>query len=110
MNNFVIENGALKKYKGGVGRDVVIPDGVTEIGKEAFIYCHFLESITIPNSVKTINKHVFGDCISLKTVSFSDSIEQITNGSKYGAFKNCPSLDAETRKFISEHKGSASAR
>ena len=31
INDFVIENGVLKKYQ-GQGGDVVIPEGVTSIG------------------------------------------------------------------------------
>ena len=34
-NDFVIEQGVLTKYT-GPGGDVVIPDGVTEIGYQAF--------------------------------------------------------------------------
>ena len=34
-NDFIIENGVLKKYTGN-GGDVVIPDGITEIGSGAF--------------------------------------------------------------------------
>ena len=34
-NDFVIENGVLKKYV-GPGGDVVVPKGVTVIGEEAF--------------------------------------------------------------------------
>ena len=37
-SDFVIENGVLKEYK-GKGGDIVIPEGVTEIGKEAFYNC-----------------------------------------------------------------------
>ncbi len=33
--DFVIENGVLKKYT-GTSADVIIPDGVTEIGDSAF--------------------------------------------------------------------------
>ncbi len=33
--DFIIENGVLKKYTGPDG-DVVIPEGVVEIGKDAF--------------------------------------------------------------------------
>ena len=38
---------------------VVIPDGVTEIGDEAFLNCKDLESITIPKSVVNIGKDAF---------------------------------------------------
>ena len=36
--DFVIENGILKKYT-GPGGDVTIPEGVTEIGSSAFDGC-----------------------------------------------------------------------
>ena len=35
---FEIENGVLKRYT-GPGGDVVIPDGVTSIGDQAFYLC-----------------------------------------------------------------------
>ncbi len=38
MSDFIIENGVLVKYTGN-GGDVVIPDGVTDIGYEAFRKC-----------------------------------------------------------------------
>ena len=45
-SDFVIENGVLKKYV-GPGGDVVVPDGVTSIGKEAFSWNEKLRSITL---------------------------------------------------------------
>ena len=50
--DFVIENVVLKKYI-GPGGDVVIPEGVTSIGKEAFRGCDAIISIAIPNGVTT---------------------------------------------------------
>ena len=35
INDFVIENGVLKKYV-GPGGDVIIPEGVTSIGNGVF--------------------------------------------------------------------------
>lgn len=37
-NDFVIENGVLIKYN-GPGGDVILPEGITEVGKNAFIWC-----------------------------------------------------------------------
>ena len=58
MNDFVIENGVLKKYK-GPGGDAVIPDGVTSIGKSAFSACRSLTGVMIPDSVTEIGDMLF---------------------------------------------------
>ena len=58
LNDFIIKNGELVKYK-GEGGDVVIPEGVTSIGEHAFDNCRSLISVTIPNSVTSIGKYAF---------------------------------------------------
>ena len=57
MNDFVIENGVLKKYAGR-GGDVTIPDGITEIGEGAFSRRSTLTSVTIPAGVTEIGESV----------------------------------------------------
>ena len=63
-NDFVIENGVLKKYV-GPGGDVVIPEGVTSIAAHAFFHCRPLERIVIPDSVTNICEHAFDACRSV---------------------------------------------
>ena len=41
---------------------VVIPEGVTEIGKEAFQGCTSLTSVVIPESVTKIGNYAFKRC------------------------------------------------
>ena len=53
MSDFVIENGVLTNYI-GKGGDVVIPEGVTSIGEDAFYSSSSLTSIIIPKSVTRI--------------------------------------------------------
>ena len=48
--------------------EVVIQDGVTEIGNNAFAYCTALASVTIPDSVTRIGSCAFHHCEALKSV------------------------------------------
>ena len=47
---------------------IVIPDGVTRIGDDAFSWCASLTSIDIPNSVTSIGDEAFSDCSSLTSI------------------------------------------
>lgn len=85
--DFDIENGILKKYK-GKGGDVVIPDGVTRIGNFAFSGCSSLTSINIPDSVTSIGERAFSGCSSLTSINIPDSVTEIG----IGAFSDCNEL------------------
>ena len=50
MGEFIVKNGILKTYK-GAGGDVVIPEGVTSIGKRAFYSCPKLTIYAAAGSV-----------------------------------------------------------
>ncbi len=52
--------------------DLVIPDGITEIGVSAFKGCTSLTSVTIGNSVTSIDRKAFYGCSSLKGVHITD--------------------------------------
>ena len=75
-----IVDGVLVKYTEEPGMtEVVIPKGVTSIGKRAFFWCVFLTDIDIPESVTTIGDGAFDCCKSLT------SIEVSSNNSKYAS-------------------------
>ena len=82
-NDFIIEDGVLKKYV-GPGGDVVIPEGVTEIGVGAFNMCRRLNSVAIPETVKIIGLQAFRDCAGLKRIAVPDSVTQIGEWAFYG--------------------------
>lgn len=86
-DDFIIENGVLKKYI-GTGGDVVIPEGVTSIGERAFDGCDSITHVTIPNMVTSIGDGAFSYCVNLKSVTMADSVLSIG----LNAFSWCQNL------------------
>ena len=52
---------------------VVIPEGVFEVGDNAFINCTSLTDVTIPNSANKLSCYNFHKCTNLMNVNISDS-------------------------------------
>jgi len=82
-----IEDGVLTKCKADAV-NVVIPEGITEIGKEAFYWCESLESVTFPESITTIDDRAFQYCKKLASVTFPESVTTIGNC----AFEHCEKI------------------
>jgi hypothetical protein len=113
-SDFIIENGVLTKYV-GPGGDVVIPEGVTEVGLNAFFfceniisitfarsvtalgiepiaYCGNLQSLTIPKHVTQIGANLCAHCDNLYSVTISAEISELPAG----AFRGCGNLQTVT--------------
>ena len=58
-------------------KDLVIPNGVTDIRKVAFFNCTNLTSITIPNSVTSIGDWAFQNCRGLTSITIPNSVVSI---------------------------------
>ena len=87
MNDFVIENGVLKKYV-GLGGDVVIPDVIFCISNGAFENCRSLTNVTIPDSVSSIGSGAFKGCSSLLSIWIPSNLRSINSF----LFSGCSSL------------------
>ena len=65
-------------FNGELATDIVIPDGVTSIGKYAFWSCKSLTSVKIPDSVTSIGDQAFDLCSKLDAV-YCNSIKSWCN-------------------------------
>ncbi len=70
-------------------KSIIIENGVTDIGKNAFHYCTSLTTATISDSVTSIGYFAFYECANLKNVNMGNSIITIDDG----AFDFCNSLE-----------------
>ena len=90
IGDFVIQNGILKRYT-GKEEAPVIPDGVTCIGRRAFVGATNVKYIRIPESVTEIGDWAFY-CSHLTEIEIPQSVTRIG----VGAFCRCLRLQEIT--------------
>jgi len=73
--DFVIDDKILVKYQGSE-EEIVVPDGVTEIGREAFIDNKTICSVILPEGVTKISSCAFQGCVKLETVQFPSTLKE----------------------------------
>lgn len=71
-----------------VGGNITIPYGVTRIGNVAFRLCLELKSLSIPSTVTQIGYYAFSECWKLDTIEFEGSRSLWNNISKGSAIFN----------------------
>ena len=79
-------------------REVLIPEGFTSIGGNAFRDCTALERLELPSTIRQIGPGAFAGCEKLKYLTLP---EQAVIGDR--AFAGCRSLPAENGFLIYEH-------
>ena len=81
----VVGDGILLAYKGS-GSEVTVPDGVKQIGAEAFKDCVNISKVMIPDSVEVIGEAAFAGCGSLTETEGGNNVRKISDR----AFADCP--------------------
>jgi len=72
--------------------DIVIRNGITNIGAYAFYNCYNLRNVSIPDSVTSIGYRAFDSCKAISTIKIPESISIIGNY----AFSDCYGLTVMT--------------
>ena len=83
---------------------ITLPTSLTAIGSSAFSSMSALTSISLPASIRTIGGQAFFNCPALTTVTIPASVTRITFGTATNAstnvFQNCTSLNAATKTAL----------
>ena len=82
----------ITNLKNTFANEVVIPDSVTFIGRDAFYFCTAMKSLTLPDSVISIGEYAFYNCTGLKNIVIPDSVTSLG----WGVFENCTGLTGVT--------------
>jgi len=70
--------------------NIIIPEGIINVGSQAFQYCSSLTNISIPASVITIGGSAFRECSNLTSISISSGVTSIGSN----AFSGCSNLSS----------------
>ena len=81
-----IESGAFADS--GLKHSLNIPEGVVEIGCEAFARSDFTGVLTLPSTLKKIDMYAFTECCFICPLNLPDGIEEIGGG----CFEGCRNL------------------
>ena len=92
-------------YADGLPENLVIPDGVTEIGRHAFDRCTSLTSVTIPASVTSIGDYAFHNCTSLESVEIPASVTYGGTEEQWASMKKGSSIFYNTKVTEITDKG-----
>jgi len=87
-NGLPVKSIYIDAFKNKTITSVAIPDGVTDIGGDAFAFCSKIKSVAIPGSVTSISMGAFRYCRSLVSITIPEGVSSIGGY----AFQGCSGL------------------
>lgn len=89
LSCFTIVDNVIVGFDNDGYTQVIVPDGITSIGKNAFaVKCDNVGSFTLPNTLTSIGQNAFSNCNSLKGIVIPENVVEISSQ----AFSPCKSL------------------
>lgn len=79
---------ALRARRAAIRR-IIFPEGITEIGNEAFTDCQELIEVVLPRSLNSLGHFTFSRCVQLPSLVIPGKVEQLERD----IFNNCFSLE-----------------
>lgn len=83
-------------------REILLPDTVKVIGRDAFMRCNSLEVVRIPDTLRVLSNTAFAECTNIRTINipmgYSGLAETLLNNNK--------NLDKESRErllYVASH-------
>ena len=70
--------------------DIMVPQGITIIGDQAFAGCTGLRELALPEGLTSIGASCFLSCTNLESIILPETLTKISNN----AFQNCVSLES----------------
>lgn len=65
--------------------NIIVEDGITEIGPHVFDHMRNTKNVTLPESVRTIGEFAFRNCTALKQITFPEYLREIGTSAFYGS-------------------------
>lgn len=85
INDYEESNTPWEEYKSEL-KHVIISDGITSVGGNAFRNCNKLESVDLGENIESIGECAFADCDMLKHIDFSEELSSIGKNAFYHCF------------------------
>ena len=92
ITNCYIENNIAVGFKDELAKELIIPEGVTEIKERAFYQYYGLINVQLPNTLITINDNAFSRCSNLRRVTLPESVTAVKSSFLGGTFSECKQL------------------
>ena len=86
-NTYKVTHIGAYAFSGSDVSSITLPEGLVEIGYEAFRQCYKLKSVTIPASVLHIANNAFLFCFNLSVLTFKAQTRPIIGNNAFGRTK-----------------------